>query len=84
MAYPSNGTQSVLNRRCHLRKMPLSEGAFICKEWGMKKDRDMNAAQEILESAAEGHSESQTLQDDIRPLHGSQMPMKLGSYMVFG
>ena len=54
-----NGCKSV-------QRISLSQRTFICEKCGLSKDRDINASQNILERATEGHSGSEASGDDVR------------------
>lgn len=60
-------TSMTCNGCMNVQKIPLSQRTFKCKECGRIEDRDINAAQNILERATEGHSGSQVPGDVVRP-----------------
>jgi putative transposase len=51
----------------NVQDMPLSKRTFHCKECGMSKDRDLNAAVNVLNRATSGHGGSYASGDSARP-----------------
>ena len=51
----------------NIQDMPLSERTYECSKCCMSKDRDLNAAINMLNRAREGHSRSNASGDGVRP-----------------
>ncbi len=61
---PADTTRTCSNCR-NVQDVDLDERIYICNRCGMQKDRDINAAINILEKAREGHSRSNASGDAI-------------------
>ncbi len=59
-------TSQTCNGCKNVQKISLSQRTFVCGKCGMSRDRDINASQNILERATEGHSGSEASGDDVR------------------
>ena len=74
---PKNTTQECSN--CHrIIKKELLERMHICPFCGLKIDRDINAARNILIRATEGHSGSQASGDNRKEV----LPLKEEAYAI--
>ncbi len=59
-------TSQTCNGCRNVQRISLSQRTFVCEKCGLSKDRDINASQNILERATEGHSGSEASGDDAR------------------
>jgi putative transposase len=59
-------TSMTCNGCRNVQKISLSQRTFVCEKCGMSRDRDINASQNILERATEGHSGSEASGDCVR------------------
>jgi putative transposase len=82
-------TSMTCNKCRHIQKMPLSQRTFVCEACGYTQNRDINAAQNILEKAlnsisstTEGHSGSQVCGDDVRPAASGAVAEEAGTIRV--
>ena len=62
-------TSMTCNDCGNVQKISLSQRTFICEKCTYTKGRDINAAQNILDRATEGHSGSNASGDIVRPSH---------------
>jgi putative transposase len=66
----------------NVQKISLSQRTFICEKCGMSKDRDINASQNILERATEGHSGSEASGGDVRHRANGAVAIEGGTKQV--
>lgn len=72
-------TSQICSNCGSIQCMPLPDRLYVCRNCGMKKDRDVNAAINILKRAREGHSRSNAQGDDVR-LQQAAVIEDLGTY----
>ncbi len=67
IAVDAKNTTKQCSNCGNLQDMLLSERIYLCSRCGMKKDRDINAAKNILNRATAGPAGSHAQEDSVRP-----------------
>ena len=66
----------------NIQEISLSQRTFACEKCSYTKNRDINAAQNILDRATEGHSGSNACGDGVRPSSWKAVAEEAGT--IFG